>query len=144
MTIPHARPATSPPSPDDARLEWNTVKLHGVCWSRDQRRGPDRSFSLRAGPDEDPFLLAELLSPPPFPCQFSLYPLFVTQLCLGSLLRLGDDPRFLDRFFHLSRLAKAGPSQIACQPQLLRKLFLPDKWRSLFTERIGDFLLPAG
>jgi hypothetical protein len=89
-------------------------------------------------------LLAELLSPPPFPCQFSLYPLFVTQLCLGSLLRLGDDPRFLDRFFHLSRLAKAGPSQIASQPQLLRKLFLPDKWRSLFTERIGDFLLPAG
>ena len=54
-------------------------------------------------------MLAELLSPPPFPCQFSLYPLFVTQLCLGSLLRLGDDPRFLDRFFHLSRLAKAGP-----------------------------------
>ena len=85
-----------------------------------------------------------MLSLPPFPCQFTLYPLFTARLGLGSRLRLCNGLRFLDHFFYLPRPSKAGAGQISGQPQLLRKIFLPDKWRSLLTERIGDFLSPPG
>jgi hypothetical protein len=83
-------------------------------------------------------LPASLLSPPPFPCQFSLYPLFVARLCLGSRLWFRDAPRFLDRFFHLSRAAKAGASQVTRQPQLLRKILLLDNSGRQLRHLVGD------
>ena len=83
-------------------------KLHGVAGR--VINDPAQIVASRSGPDGMKILLpANLLSPPPFSCQFSLYPVFITGLRLGSRFGLCDAPRFL----HLSRPARPTPARYA-------------------------------